>query len=216
MKMLFGEMSLPLIDKAKALKWLENLKEELWFWDDYRNCSMLSLMNQTGDMTKEGSKNENKKSNFLWTKCAPPFIKAYFEKHVWTWTKMKSRIIVIRTRPGQSHFVHIDCSPDKFKTIQHKFRIVLQGQTDSLYFETSKGKIYAPQTEKPFIMDGSWPHGMTNTSPLTKYTLCLGAPWSHSDYYPGLKPLIYARAKDLPSSYQQYFNPKYKNKAYGS
>ena len=112
--------------------------------------------------------------------------------------------------PEQQNPVHIDCSPKMFNVTQHKFRIVIQGCSDTLYFKTRKGKIWAPLTNKPFIIDGSWPHGMINNSKHPKYTLCFGSPWSYSDSYPGLNPLLFVNKNDLPGSYYKYFNPKYK------
>ena len=142
-------------------------------------------------------------------KYVPDFIRQYFEQNVFIWTKIRSRIMIIKTMPQSQNPIHIDSSPNTFHTTQHKFRIVVQGTSDSLYFETKNKKVWAPFTEKPFIIDGSWPHGMINHCALPKYTICLGAPWTHSDYWPDLKPLIFTKPYKMPESYQKYFNSKY-------
>ena len=211
-KILFAELNLQIIDKTRVVKWIERLPEEFWFWDSYRKCDMLPLMTKNGGIGRSDAENDtsNKKS-FFWTNCAASFIREYFEENVFNWTKMKSRIIIIRTMPKKQNCIHIDCSPSAFHAIQHKFRIVIQGTSNSLYFETKNGRINAPFTEKPFIMDGGWPHGMINDSLLPKYTICLGSPWSYSDNYPGLNLLIYKNTNDLPINYKRYFHPKYKN-----
>ena len=44
------------------------------------------------------------------------------------------RAMIISTPPGGKNKIHIDCSRKKFDTLQLKFRIVLHGSTDTLYF----------------------------------------------------------------------------------
>ena len=168
---------MPLIDKAQVVNWIETLPENLWLWSHYRQCHILPLMTKTGGMKKTDTDQRNhSNTKLLWTDIVPDFIRDYFEKYIFTWTKTRGRITVIKTSAKGENPVHIDCSPSTFNMTQHKFRIVVQGNSDSLYFETSNGKVWAPKTEKPFIMDGSWPHGMKNNCPFPKYTLGLGSP----------------------------------------
>ena len=207
-KMLFAELDLPLIDKLKTAQWLSEVSENYWLFDTYRQCFMLPLMTRNGKIKKSDMLQHNVLTDiikFSWTNITPNFIKAYFEKNIFNWTKTKSRIVVIKTPSRKQNPVHIDCFPHTFNTIQHKLRIVVQGTSNSLYFETRKGKIWAPFTEKPFIMDGSWPHGMINNSNLCKYTICFGSPWTQSDYYPRLNALISLTRKELPENYSKYF-----------
>ena len=38
---------------------------------------------------------------------------------------------------------------------------------------------YAPEIgQQPFLMDGSWPHGLDNFTDKYKFTLAIGAPWA--------------------------------------
>ena len=207
---LFAEVDLPIINKTKVIKWIETVPKTYWLQDDYRKCNSLPLMTKNGRVSKYDVENNSLSTNdFFWVEYVPDFIRQYFEKNVFIWTKIQSRIIIIKTMPKCQNLVHIDCSPSTFHTIQHKFRIVIQGTSDNLYFKTKNKKIWAPLTEKPFIIDGSWPHGMINHCEFPKYTICLGSPWTYSDYWPGLKPLIFKKSHELPESYQEYFNPKY-------
>ena len=200
-------------DRAKTLCWLEGIPEEFWIFDPYRNCFMLSVLTKNGGSKKADMEHYNQKSpveNFSWVHFVPDFIREYFEKNIFNWTKTRSRIVICKTMAGGENPVHIDCCPETFDTIQHKLRIVIQGASDTLYFETRDGKIHAPRTQKPFIMDGSWPHGMINNSHLCKYTLCFGSPWTHSECYPGLDILLSVENKKMPECYEKYFHPRFK------
>ena len=102
--------------------------------------------------------------------------------------------MIICTRAGEENPPHIDCSPDKFdKTLQHKWRMVLHGDVDSLYYitETTPDKEIIPANvkERPFMMSGSWPHGMRNNSNQMKFTLAMGSPWD-ADTTDGYTQLI--------------------------
>ena len=210
-KMLFAELDIPLIDKFNTISWLSEVPEKYWFFDDYRQCFLLSLMTRNNETNISDRIQPNVSTNMMeytWAKFTPDFIKTYFEKNIFNWTKMKSRITIIKTVAGGYNPIHIDCLPEQFNTIQHKLRIVIQGASDTLYFEARKGKIWAPLTEKPFIIDGGWPHGMINNSNLCKYTICFGHPWTHSDQYPGLNPLISIDYKELPENYEKWFKMK--------
>ena len=211
-RILFAELDLPLINKAEIIKWVDGVPEDYWCFDTYRRCYMLPLMTKTGGRKKADAQQydvHDKEGCFSWTHCAPDLIKEYFEKNIFNWTKEKSRIILLKTPPGGQNPVHIDCSPKAFHTIQHKLRIVVQGASDSLYFKTRRGRIQAPAVEKPFIIDGSWPHGMINNSKLHKYTLCFGSPWTQSNWYPKFGAFISISRSELPELNDKYFNPVY-------
>ena len=210
-KMVFAELDIPLIDKSNIISWISEVPEKHWFFDNYRQCFLLPLMTRNNKIKNPDMFQHNARTNtmqYSWEKLTPDSIKTYFEKNIFNWTKMKSRITIIKTLAGGYNPIHIDCFPEEFNTIQHKLRIVIQGTSDTLYFETQNGKIWAPPTEKPFIIDGSWPHGMINNSKLCKYTICLGTPWTHSDHYPGLNPLIFIDKKELPEHYKKWFKTK--------
>ena len=170
------------LDKKQAAREILSLDNSFSFWDDYRYTRMFPLMTKNGGVSMQGSSNAQD-GEFYWTPFAPKIIVDWFEEQVFPWIGMKARVMALITQPGVANYEHIDCSPHELNTLQHKFRIVLQGRTDTLYWMTDKGKVFAPNTDKAFIMDGGWPHGMINTTDEIKVTLALGAPWNGKDSY---------------------------------
>ena len=176
--------TIPVLDKEKAASEILSLDHSLSFWDDYRSTRMFPLMTKNGETGYDGTANTNNGS-FNWTDITTktPTIKEWCDKFVFPWLGMKTRVMALVTMPGASNHEHFDCSPNELNTMQHKFRIVLQGKTDTLYWLTDKGKVKAPVVDNAFIMDGGWPHGMTNTADKPKVTIALGAPWSGNKEY---------------------------------
>jgi hypothetical protein len=106
--------------------------------------------------------------------------------------------------PGIANNEHIDCRLEEIGSRQHKFRIVLQGRTGTLYFKTKKGNIFVPDIEESFIMDGGWPHGMINDSLELKLTLAAGAPWTGYDFYDNVETLMFKEDYSLPDDLIKY------------
>lgn len=154
-----------------CLDHLNNIDINKLITDEYRSCYHVPLMF------------DFKPGNFTWTPFAFPYksLRQWFEDVLFPITG-KSRVMIITTPPGMKNPPHIDCSKDKFdKTLQHKFRYVFQGNIDDLWFMTANGDVQCTQgPDKPFVMSGSWPHHMTNTTDQYKFTLALGAPWDGS------------------------------------
>jgi hypothetical protein len=173
--------SLPSINKQQISKEILELRGRLSFWDDYRHTEMIPLMTK-GGTGKTGALN-NQPGEFEWLDHSPPMLVEWFENHVFPWIGMKARVMALITQPGVANNEHIDCAPSELNTLQHKFRIVLQGNTNTLYWMTDKGNVPAPDVDGPFIMDGGWPHGMINTSDQPKVTIALGAPWLGNESY---------------------------------
>jgi hypothetical protein len=190
---------------------LNNLKLEKLYDDEYRQCYHVPIMY------------DFKPGNFAWTPYALPYptLREWAED-VLIPTFGKSRIMIITTPAGATNPPHIDCSREKFDTtLQHKFRYVLQGNIDDLYFMTDSADVQTPQgPDKPFIMSGRWPHYMTNTSGDTKFTLALGAPWdgnAEDESYVNLLEKSYAKNQNyyleadfaLPKNYDTLFEETY-------
>lgn len=174
--------SIPILNKEKAAQEILSLDDSLSFWDEYRHTQMFPLMTKNGGGNREGT-NNNQDGDFEWTPFAPKVVVDWFENYVFKWLGERARVMALVTQPGVANNEHIDCDPEELHTRQHKLRIVLQGNTSTLYWLTSNGNIHAPNTEKAFIMDGGWPHGMINTTDEIKVTLALGAPWNGKDEY---------------------------------
>jgi hypothetical protein len=109
------------------------------------------------------------------------------------------------TQPNFANYEHIDCDPHELNTQQHKFRIVLQGQTDTLYFITDQGNVAAPNIEGAFIMDGGWPHGMINNTDNVKITIAVGAPWTGNKVYDNVTAVLDRSIYHMPKDIDQYW-----------
>jgi hypothetical protein len=209
-EILFASLFLPPVPKKEILKKIKAVPASAWMWDDYRQVDMLPLMTSSGHPTREAVNSQRSTASYRWTEHAPSELINYFDQHIWDWMETQSRVMILKTKPGARNQEHIDCSPADFHETQLKLRIVLQGQTDSLYFITHQKPLFSPKTEKPYLIDGSWPHGMLNNSPEDKYTICVGAPWTYSNLYPPFEAAIYKDKTLLPQDYERYFDQKYR------
>lgn len=174
--------------------------------DTYRNCFHIPI-----HIAKEG-----------YTRFAnqTPDLCKWIDEYIFSFTDL-TRVMIITTPPGDSNPVHIDCSPSKFKTLQHKIRYVFQGKVSSLEFITESKNIKPSDIDSCFVMDGSWPHTMHNDTHLRKYTLAIGFPWEPSlddDNYINLLKDSYKKFKNnyieldktnLPFNYKEFFEKKY-------
>jgi len=158
---------LPPPDISKALDEIngEGIDEQNMVTDNYRVSPSIILMTKKGEWLP-GMKDK-----------IPEFVD-WAENELFSWAD-PSQMVVITTPAGDSMAPHIDCSPKMFtNTWQHKFRCVIRGNTDTLRYIKKDGYEFVPDCgNKPYVIKGSWPHDMHNDFPLTKYTLCLGAPW---------------------------------------
>jgi hypothetical protein len=161
---------------------------------------MIPLMSKGGMVASNSLPGE-----FTWTKHTPQIISDWFDNVVFPWMGMKSRVMALITQPDTANYEHIDCNPHELNTQQHKFRIILQGRTDTLYFITDKGNITVPNIDGPFIMDGGWPHGMINNSNSIKVTLAVGAPWTGNDFYNNIEPLMIRTNYQMPADLSAYW-----------
>ena len=203
--MLFAKVHLPMLDKAQATTDILSVDRELWFWDPYRATLMLPLMTKGGQEKANGASN-GRQGNFEWTSYTPDIVKTWFDTIVFPWMGMPTRVMALKTESNSSNKEHIDCDFNKMGTQQHKFRIVLHGSVATLYFKTSKGDVYVPAIEEPFIMDGSWPHGMNNSTDDFKLTLAAGAPWNGNDRYDNIDIMMNRSDHLMPKYIDQYFN----------
>lgn len=201
--LLFASVDLPMFDKQEATAEIFKIANNS-FWDTYRLTTMIPLMNKTG---KPGFRNtfNNVSGDFKWAEYAPTILVDWFESVGFPWLGMKTRIMALITEPNFANAEHIDCKLPEVNTRQHKFRIVLQGKTDTLYFKTKQGDIAVPDIETPFIMDGGWAHGMNNLSSGKKVTLALGAPWNGLDDYGNeVKLLMNRNDYQMPEDLKPY------------
>ena len=203
--LLFAKVNLPELDKQSAIESIYKIEDSLWFWDDYRATSMLPLMTKGAQKGSDGAINRFRTDEFRWIDYTPCVIKDWFDDIVFPWMGCKSRVMVLKTKSGFSNNEHIDCDPAELGTRQHKFRIVIKGKTDTLYFITSQGNIQVPNISGPFIMDGGWPHGMSNYTEEEKITIAVGAPWNGKDQYQDIEKLLSRHHHQMPDNMGKYF-----------
>jgi len=171
--LLFAKVNLPILDKESAVRQIEDLKGKGSFWDPYRGMYLTPMMGRVNGSPVD----------FDWHEYAPSSIVEWAEEVLFPFTNIRSRMAILHTPAKTANYEHIDCNSSELNTLQHKFRIVLRGQVDTLYFMTKDGHVSPPHIEEGFIMDGGWPHGMNNTSGETKLTLALGFPWQGQEKY---------------------------------
>jgi len=213
MKILAASLKFPILDKEKVLTEVKQTEDKAWFYDSYRHTNMMPLMTMGGKIGEQGASNFRTKESYSWTPFASPTLVQWFEDYIFPWMGMRTRISILKTRPDQRNHEHIDCSPQAFGSRQHKFRIVLQGDTSSLYFVLKSGNLRLFNVDDPFIMDGSWPHGMHNFTNKEKYTVAVGAPWTGLDSYNNLGAYTMFRNDNLlPDNLNQYYDQRYFNK----
>ncbi len=139
------------------------------FWrDKFRTCWGVPLYTD-----------HEEKGVYKWSPLGnkAPELKAWIEEHILPMTG-GTRITFIVTPPGDKNAPHIDCSPEKFETIQHKFRFVMEGNVDDLVFlGKNDARVRPPNFNNCFMMAGNWPHEMENTHSGKKFTLAVGSPW---------------------------------------
>lgn len=202
--MLFAKVDLPLLDKELAAREILSLPKDVSFWDEYRNTRMIPLMSRNGALSRKEVK-KNSQGEYSWTPAAPKVIVDWFDDIVFPWMGMRARVMALITQPNYANNEHIDCMPEELYTQQHKFRIVLQGKTDTLYFITKDGNIHVPDVDHAFIMDGGWPHGMINSSNEVKVTIAVGSPWSGNDYYDNVEVLLDNKNYSMPDDLSAYW-----------
>ena len=202
--MLFASVDLPLLDRELAAREILSVPNEVTFWDKYRNTRMVPLMSRNGATSINGV-SKNSEGEFIWTPIAPKVIVDWFDNVVFPWMGMQSRVMALITQSNSANYEHIDCDPDELNSQQHKFRIVLQGKTDTLYFITKDGNIHVPSVDSAFIMDGGWPHGMINSTKEVKVTLAVGSPWIGNDHYDNINVLLDRNNYSMPNDLSAYW-----------
>jgi hypothetical protein len=189
------------------LNYLDSLSKENFWTDEYRNCTHLPIHHNYLDGT------------WFFTDHFPE-LNEWLENKIFPLTG-PTRVVIICTPSGETNPLHIDCDPNDFEILQHKLRYVYRGNVDDLVFTTDSKEVTVPEIDKVFLMDGSWPHWMTNNSNEMKYTLAVGSPWEPDENDEGYCSLLnssYEKYKEyyissesliLPDNYEQYYPKKH-------
>lgn len=158
------------------------INESHWYHDKFRGCYILPLYNGGGTTgaPKEGV--IRSKGNMIFTEAGKkcPTIEEIVLNRVFPFMDINGRMSVLKTKPGDHMNVHMDSNEQSVGTRQHKFRIVLNGEINKLYFlDKSLNKVYVPDHYNTYILDGTHPHSIETGE--EKITICIGTPWRGHD-----------------------------------
>ena len=163
-------------------------------------------MTKGGTAGKESYYSNSKSDTFVWLSYTPPVLREWFDNHVFPWMGMQTRVMALMTQPHFENREHIDCDRHRMGTMQHKFRVVLKGKTNTLYYKTTKGDVWVPDIDTPFLMDGSWPHGMSNFTDDIKITIAAGAPWNGNPSYNNIVMCLFKSDYEMPADLDPFFS----------
>ena len=146
---------------------VKSVSSDEWFFDEYRNCEILTLLGKDFEWSESG-------------KICSHFIKVYNEKIKPILTS-KGKIHILKTKKGGHIPTHIDCKQNEIPEFHQKFRLALTGKLSNLYFlDKNDNKVYAPNYHT-YVLNGGHPHGLDPAE--EKLTICLGSPWKGEDSY---------------------------------
>ena len=182
MSITFAAIDLGFTDQEREDMLAEVLSapEDRWHYNEFRGCRMLPLYNAHGQLGGQELGKSTRHGTFAWTEPTQGWttIPRLMAERVFPWTIPQGRITILRTPAGFGLNVHLDSTQEEIGTLQHKFRIVLNGNIDKLYFIDAHGeKQYVPQDYHTYVLDGSHPHAL-DPGDEEKITLCIGAPWT--------------------------------------
>ena len=154
--------------------------EHQWHFNEFRGCYMLPVYNAGGVLGGQVEGRNTRTGTFNYTEAMHncSFTQKFLEEKIFPWMMPHGRVTILRTPAGQGLNVHLDSTEDEIGTLQHKFRIVLNGKVDKLFFiDKNHNKVYIPDNYNTYILDGSHPHSLEPADEV-KITLCIGAPWT--------------------------------------
>jgi hypothetical protein len=160
-------------DKTKMTSEILSCPDYFWYFDEFRGCHMLPVFNGGGlkDNTSQG------KLTFTSAGDLCPTVKRILEEKIFSFMDPVGRVTVLKTDKNTCLNTHIDCDINEVGSPQHKFRIALQGEIDSLYFlDANNQKVYVPTLYDTYVLDGGHPHAV-DPGAEEKITLCVGSPW---------------------------------------
>lgn len=151
--------------------------EDMWHFNTFRGCYMLPVYNAGGKIEEN-----YQGKNMIFTPAGElcPTLKQTVLENIFPWMNPPGRITILRTPAGVGLKTHFDVNKNEIGTRQEKFRMVLNGNIDKLWFyDEDRNKIYIPEHYNCYIMDGGHPHSL-DPGEEEKITLCIGAPWTGS------------------------------------
>ena len=167
-------------DRQHMLEEVLAVDEKYWHYNEFRGCRMLPVYNAGGQLGGQAPGKNNRTGVFQYTEPALNWThtQKILEQLVFPWLQPLGRVTILRTPPGYGLNVHLDSTQEEIGTLQHKFRIVLNGNIDKLYFiDAQHNQVHVPDHYHTYVLDGSHPHAL-DPGDEEKITLCIGAPWT--------------------------------------
>jgi hypothetical protein len=194
---LIASVNLPSIEEKQLVtqQILALQKKQSKTWDKARNINVVQLVFYD-PVTGHTS----------WNKAAPPLVKHWTEKHVFPWIGYRTKLVALIVPPMADAKMHVDCGIKEIGTLQHRFRLMLQGNTTDIYYKTDRGEVNVPEILGPYIMEAGYPHAMRNTASEPAVLLAFGSPWHGKDCYEpdDIDALLSRRDYGLPVDADQY------------
>lgn len=151
------------------------VSDDMWHYNEFRGCKMLPIYNAGGTIGVN-----LKGDNMIFTPAGDecPTLKKIILEKVFNWMDPPGRVTILRTPPGYGLNPHFDVVEHEISTRQEKYRLVLNGKIDKLYFlDENRNKIFVPEHYGSYVMDGGHIHSL-DPADEEKITLCIGAPWT--------------------------------------
>ena len=180
----------------------KELKDVEWFFVKFQGADMCSVYNtrKTGNWIKG------------WALPETSVIRQTLENVIFPFLGGEGNVTIIKTIPGQALNEHIDAAAKEYGTTQYKFRWVLSGKLDTLYFfDETETRHYIPPINA-YVMNGAHPHGMDNNGDEVKYTLCVGSPWKPNETFLNNIKKLNANHLNLPLLKEEWTDPRIEKK----
>ena len=163
-----------------------NVSQNNWYWDSFRGCHILPLINGNGTVgAPNGVLRSKGKMQYTEAGNKCPNTLNVIEEKVFSFMDQRTRVSVLKTQSNKGLNIHVDTGKKTLDTRQHKFRIVLSGEIDKLFFlDSNNNKKFVPGDYNCYVLDGTHPHSI-DPGVEEKITICFGTPWTgnHTDAY---------------------------------
>lgn len=162
--------------RQKSVEFFDVLDESLWDYNKFRNSYFLTLY--TRSISEVATNGGADGLQWLMNKT-PGCLRDWIEAELIPFFEPFGRVAIVKSLPGDAMNVHVDSGRKEFDSVkmEPKFRYVMDGTLDDLYFETDKGVLRCEPCSHSYIMDGAWPHYAINKGTKHRYVLAVGRPW---------------------------------------
>ena len=173
--------------RKQMLNEVLSCNELYWYHDTFRGCGILPLFNGDGTIGAPREGIIRSQGDMIFTEAGEqcPTIKKFVINNVFPFMDIPGRMSILKTDSNKTLNVHMDSSRRALGTIQHKFRIVLNGEIGKLYFLDSElNKVFVPEYWNTYVLDGTHPHSI-EADTEEKITICIGTPWTgnYTEHY---------------------------------